>query len=109
MAYDEHLAQRVRKLLTKQPGVTERKMFGGIAFMVQGNMCCGVHKADLIVRVGPQQYEQALAEPGARPMDITGRPLKGFVFADASACRNGKTLARWVKRGLGFATALPAK
>ena len=109
MAYDERLAQRVRKMLAKQPGVTERQMFGGIAFMVQGNMCCGVHKADLIVRVGPQQYEQALAEPGARPMDLTGRALKGFVFVDPAVFGSDRGLARWVKRGLGFATALPAK
>ena len=84
-------------------------MFGGIAFMVRGNMCCGVVKSDLMVRVGPQQYERALAEPGARPMDFTGRPMTGMIYVDGAVCVNGRTLAKWVKRGAEFAMSLPAK
>ena len=84
-------------------------MFGGIAFMVRGNMCCGVVKDDLMVRVGPQQYEQALAEHGARPMNFTGRPMTGMVYVDGAACANGRTLAKWVNRGAEFAMSLPAK
>jgi len=109
MAFDERLAQRIRKLLSSQKGVTERKMFGGIAFMVGGNMCCGVVKGDLMVRLGPQQYEQALAEPGARPMDFTGRPMTGMVYVNGAACANGRTLAKWVTRGAEFAASLPKK
>ena len=109
MAYDERLAQRVRKLLSDHPGVTERKMFGGIAFMVRGNMCCGIVKNDLMVRVGPQQYERALAEPGARPMDFTGRPMKGMLYVDGGVLRSAKTLAAWVRLGADFAASLPAK
>jgi len=109
VAYDEELAARVRRVLSRHPGVTERKMFGGIAFMVRGNMCCGVVKDDLMVRVGPERYEQLLGEPGARPMDFTGRPMKGMVYVDGSACANGRTLAKWVNRGAEFAMSLPAK
>jgi TfoX/Sxy family transcriptional regulator of competence genes len=109
VAYDERLADRVRGLLARRRGVTERRMFGGLAFMLRGNMCCGVHGDELIVRVGADHYGEALARPGARPMDITGRPLTGFVFVDNQACRNGRRLAAWVERGVAFASSLPAK
>ena len=109
MAYDEELAARLRRVLSRHPGVTERKMFGGIAFMVRGNMCCGVVKDDLMVRVGPERFEQLLGEPGARPMDFTGRPMKGMVYVAGTACASGRTLAKWVNRGAEFAASLPKK
>ena len=109
MAYDERLAQRMRKLLAKQPGVTERRMFGGLALMVRGNMCCGILKDELMVRVGPEQYEEALAQSGTRPMDFTGRPMKGMIFVDPNGCKTEKALAKWIERGLAFAGSLPAK
>lgn len=109
MAYDEQLADRVRRLLARRDGLTERKMFGGIAFMLGGNMCCGVVKSDLMVRVGPEQHDKALALPGARPMDFTGRPMKGMVFVRPAGYRDGKALAAWVKRGADYAASLPAK
>jgi len=109
VAYHEELAARVRRVLSRHPGVTERKMFGGIAFMVRGNMCCGVVKDDLMVRVGPERFEQLLGAPGARPMDFTGRPMRGMVYVDGSACANGRTLAKWVNRGAEFAASLPKK
>ena len=109
MAYDEALAQRVRDALSAQPGVSERKMFGGIAFMVRGNMCCGVVKHELMVRVGPDQYDKLLGRPGARPMDFTGRPMKGMLYVDAKTCAKGRSLAAWVARGADFASSLPAK
>ena len=109
MAYDEKLAERVRQALGRRKGLTERKMFGGIAFMVGGNMCCGVVKNDLMVRVGPERYEQLLGEPGARPMDFTGRPMKGMLYVDGSALRNAKTLGTWVRRGADYAASLPPK
>ena len=109
MAFDERLAERVRTVLAARPGVAERKMFGGIAFMVGGNMCCGVVKRDLMVRVGPDQYERLLAEPGARPMDFTGRPMKGMLYVEGAALTNARTLAKWVRRGAEYADSLPAK
>jgi len=109
MPYDEQLAARVRGLLARRKGLTERKMFGGIAFMLGGNMCCGVVKDELMVRVGAEQHDEALALPGARPMDFTGRPMKGMVFVRRAGYRDDKALAAWVKRGADYAASLPAK
>ena len=109
MAYDEQLADRVRGVLARRKDVSEKKMFGGLSFMLGGNMCCGVDKDNLMIRVGPEQYETALAQPHARPMDFTGRPLKGMVYVDPEGYRTDAALAAWVKRGVGFAASLPAK
>ena len=109
MAYDGELSDRVRTALLGHPGLAEKKMFGGIAFMLNGNMCCGVINDDLMVRVGPEGFEDALAKPHARPMDFTGRPMKGFVFVGAEGTRTGSTLEQWVLRGMAFAESLPAK
>ena len=109
MAYDEQLAGRVRGVLARRKDVSEKKMFGGLSFMLGGNMCCGVDKDNLMIRVGPEQYETALAQPHARPMDFTGRPLKGMVYVDPEGYRTDAALAAWVKRGVGFAASLPAK
>ena len=108
MAFDEALTERVRQALSKQPGVTERKMFGGIGFMVYGNMACGIVKDELMVRVGAEQHRRLLGAPGIRLMDFTGRPMKGFLFAGAEALR-GRGLSTWVKRGVKFAESLPPK
>jgi TfoX/Sxy family transcriptional regulator of competence genes len=108
MPYDEALAARVRTALAKQPGVTERKMFGGIAFMVHRNMACGVASDALMVRVGADQYDKLLAQPGVRPMDFTGRPMKGFLYVDANAL-GGRGLSTWVKRAVKYAGSLPTK
>ena len=109
MAYDEQLADRVRNVLGPRRGFIEQKMFGGLCFMVRGNMCCGIVKDDLMVRVGPDQYERLLAEPYARLMDFTGRAMKGFVFVGPEGYRSDEALAKWVKRGVDFALSLPAK
>jgi TfoX/Sxy family transcriptional regulator of competence genes len=109
MAYNEQLAERVRRALAKKKGVTERKMFGGLAFMLGGNMCCGIVKDELMVRVGAAQHEKSLALPGAHPMDFTGRPMKGMVFVGRAGYRDDKALAAWVKRGADYAASLPAK
>ena len=109
MSYDKELAARIRKLLARQKGVREIKMFGGLCFMLRGNMCCGVDKANLMVRVGPEKYEQALTQPHARPMDITGRPLKGFVFVDKKGYKALSSLRKWVKLSVDFASSLPPK
>jgi len=109
MAYDEGLAEQVRQLLASQPLVTERKMFGGLAFMHAGNMFCGMLKDDLMVRVGPQSYEEALAKPHVRPMDFTGRAMKGMVYVGPEGWRSAADLEKWVQVGLEFARSLPPK
>jgi TfoX/Sxy family transcriptional regulator of competence genes len=109
MAYDEALARRVRTALEGKSGLSERKMFGGLAFMVQGNMCCGIVREELMVRVGPEQYEQALANPFSREIDFTGRPMKGMVMVSRAGVERDADLAGWVKQGYTFAATLPAK
>lgn len=109
MAYDEGLAQRVRATLAEQSAVVEKKMFGGLAFMLQGNMCCGITKDELMVRVGPAQYADALAQPHARPMLFTGKPMKGMVSVGAEGCVTEADLQTWVQRGITFAGSLPPK
>ena len=109
MAYDEALAERIRVLLEGEPGVVERKMFGGLAFMVGGNMSVGITGDDLMVRVGADGFEEAISQPHARPMDFTGRPMKGFVYVDAAGFNTEETLALWMERGVSYARSLPAK
>jgi len=84
-------------------------MFGGLSFLLRGNMCCGVVRDDLVVRVGPEEHDKALAEAHARPMDFTGRPLKGLVYVGPGGYGSDEALADWVARGVRFATSLPAK
>lgn len=108
MAYDEELAERIRTIVYSRQDASERKMFGGLAFMIGGNMCCGVVGSDLMVRVGADQYNAALAETGARPMDFTGRPMKGMVFVGSSDLADN-ALAAWVQRGAAYAESLPPK
>ena len=109
MAYDEALADRVRDALARRSGLTEKKMFGGIGFMLNGNMCCGVVKEELMVRVGPDGYEEAVMLPDARPMDFTGRSMFGFVFVGRWGVQEAHALQEWVERGASFAESLPAK
>jgi TfoX/Sxy family transcriptional regulator of competence genes len=107
MSYDERTAERMRAVLAPRRDVVERKMFGGLTFMVNGAMCCGVTADAIVVRVGPSAYEAALAEPHARPMTFTGRPLAGLVYVDPPGYRTARQLARWVQRGVEFVTARP--
>ncbi len=109
MAYDESLAERLRVVFQGHEGVTEKKMFGGIAFMVHGHMCCGVTGENLMVRVGADQFEEALSHPQARPMDFTGRPMKGFVYVEQDNLDSDEHLEEWVDRGLKFVFTLPPK
>lgn len=109
MAYDEELVARVRKALGRRNDVREQKMFGGLTFMVSGNMACGVEGDRLMVRVGPERLAEALALPHAHPMDFTGRPMTGFVFVDAKGVSSDKDLQAWVERGVDFALSLPPK
>lgn len=109
MAYDEKLAGRVRRALAGQEGLTEKKMFGGVAFMVGGHMCCGVVGDDLVVRVGVEQHEAALAEPHTRHMDFTGRPMRGMVYVGPGGHQDGEALAKWLRLGIDLVTSLPPK
>ena len=109
MPYDETLARRVQRILARQPGVVEKKMFGGLAFMLNGNMAVGIHRDKLMVRVGPAGYEEALSRPNCYPTDITGRPMRGFVMVDPEGIDGDRQLADWVQRGVDFASSLPAK
>ena len=109
MAFDEGLAQRLREILAAREDVVEKKMFGGLAFMVSGNMCCGVLGGDLMARVGPGQYASVLRLPHARPMDFTGKPLKGFVYVGHEGIASDHELTVWVERCLEFAGSLPPK
>jgi TfoX/Sxy family transcriptional regulator of competence genes len=108
MAYNEKLAERIRKELGDVPFV-EKKMFGGVGFLIQGNMACGVHKQIMIVRVNPGKHAALLKKPGARPFDITGKPMKGWLTVDADGCKTAKQLSEWVKEGMNFALTLPTK
>lgn len=109
MAYDEILAERIRTILSRLEGITERRMFGGLAFMLEGNMACGIIKDELMVRVGPERFEEALALPHARIMDFTKRPSRGMVYVGTAGFRTDEDLRAWVERGLRFARSLPAK
>ena len=108
MAYDLALAARISALLKPRRGVEAKRMFGGVCFLLQGNMCCGVAGKKLMVRVGPDAYEGALACPHAKPMDLTGRPLRGFVFVMPAGLQ-GAALKTWIARGVRYAASLPAK
>jgi TfoX/Sxy family transcriptional regulator of competence genes len=109
VAYDEGTAQRVRECLEGEAGIAEKKMFGGLAFLLHGNMCVGVIGDALMVRVGKENYREALTLPHAREMDFTGRPLTGFVHVEPEGFEDDVDLERWIARGVAFAGTLPPK
>ena len=108
MAYDENLADRVRTILEVEPSLSERKMFGGLAFMVDGHMCCGIVGSDLMLRLGPAGAEAALALSHVRSMDFTGRLMTSMVYVAPEGLR-GVALRRWVEKATAFARTLPPK
>ena len=109
MAYDESLAERVRKVLADVPGFAEKHMFGGVGYLLFGNMACGVNGSDLIVRVGPAAYDEALAKPEARPFDFSGRPMRGWVYVSPESVDSEDALEEWIEAGVSFALSLPRK
>jgi hypothetical protein len=112
MAFDEGLAQRIREALDARSDVSEvseKRMFGGLAFLLGGNMCVGVLGDELMVRVGPRAHAEALAAPHAREMDFTGRPMRGFVYVAAEGFESDVDLDGWIARGIAFAGSLPRK
>jgi TfoX/Sxy family transcriptional regulator of competence genes len=108
MSYDEKLAARIRAILADHADVREQKMFGGLTFMVSGQMCCGVNGRELVVRLDPDREEKALARPHARPMDFTGRRMRGFVTVQPEGLK-GAQLNQWVQEAVARAESLPPK
>lgn len=109
MAYDESLAQRIRAALPAVPGLTEKKMFGGISFLVDGKLACGVSRNDLMVRIGQGATAAALEQPHVRMADMTGRPMKGWILVEPAGIQSDDDLTQWVTQGCTFAQALPSK
>ena len=109
MAYDEDLADRVRALFAGRTGVREQKMFGGLAFMLHGNMACGLLGNEVIVRVGKENLDDALSQPHARPFDMTGRPMRSFIYVAAEGIAPDDGLATWAGKGVAYAESLPPK
>jgi TfoX/Sxy family transcriptional regulator of competence genes len=108
VAYNLKLAERIRAELDGIP-VVEKKMFGGVGFLIGGNMACGVYKDDLILRIDPAKYEKLLKKPSTKVFDITGKPMKGWLMVEPAGCKTKKQLSTWVKEGLEFALTLPTK
>ena len=109
MAYNDDLAKKVSEILDEYAESDQRKMFGGIAFMVGGHMCCGVIKDDLVLRLGPEAAEKALRDPHVRPMDLTGRPMKGYVFVAKDGVRTEAKLRSAIRSALDFVETLPPR
>jgi hypothetical protein len=109
MSYDEGLAERLREVLQMNRGITEKKMFGGLAFMSRGYMFIGITGDVLMARVGPERYDQALSRLHVREMDFTGKPMKGYVFVDPPGFENDVDLAEWVRQCHEFVQSLPEK
>lgn len=109
MAYDEKLAERLSAFFKRRKNIVEKKMFGGIAYIVGGHMCCGIAKEMLVVRVGPNAYEDALKEKHVREMDFTGKPMKGYVYVESKGIESDIELKSWIERGIKFVKTLPPK
>jgi len=109
VAYDEGLAQRVREVLGDRSELAEKKMFGGLCFLLGGNMCAGIVGNELMLRVGPHVYEEALARPFAREMDFTGRSMRGMVYVGVEGTEDDRDLANWLELAVAYAGALPPK
>lgn len=109
MAYNETLAMRIRSVLGGRSDVTEKRMFGGLTFMVGDKMCCGIVKDDLMLRMSIEEYEQALTHPHTRPMDFTSRPSPGFLYVGPSGYQGEGDLRMWLDKSLAYVQSLPAK
>ncbi len=109
MTFDEGLSQRIRELISDHPGFLEKKMFGGIGFLFGGNMACGVNQEDLIIRVGPENYQEALSRPNAKVFDLTGRPMTGWIVIEEPGYQKEADFQDWVDQGVAFAMSLPEK
>jgi len=109
MAFSESLAARIHDVLSRRSAITEKKMFGGVGFLLNGNMLVGVWKNSLIVRLGPNEGETALLEPHVKVFDITGRPMKGWLLVEPEGIDEDGQLKDWIERAMKFVETLPAK
>lgn len=109
MAYNEELAGRIRKIFPRESGVTEKKMFGGLSFLLQGKMVCGILKDDLVVRIDPNETDELLDKPHVRPMDFTGRPMKGFLYISPGALNTDRELENWIELSVDYVSTLLPK
>ncbi len=109
MAFDEALAARIRKRLARRAGMSEKRMFGGLAFLLNGNMCCGVHKQELIVRLDAGKSGDALAQPHTRVFDLSGRPMKGWILIEPAGVEDDEALTKWLRLATDYAGSLPRK
>ncbi len=109
MPYDATIADRIRPIVARLPGYAEKKLFGGVGFLLHGNMCVGVWKEFLIVRLGPDAYDDALAKTGVHEFDITGRPMRGWVMVDPSGARDDLEVSAWIDAAVAFVRTLPRK
>ena len=109
MAFDEALAARIRKRLGKRPGLTEKEIFGGLAFLLHGNMCCGVRGPDLLLRIDPQDTDRVLKQRHTRLFSISGRSMKGWILVQPPGLARADALAKWVRMGVTYAGSLPPK
>ena len=109
MPYNEQTAERIRQRLARRRGFVEKKMFGGVGFLLAGNMCVGVWKESLILRVGPDAYQDTLAEPFVKEFDITGRAMTGWVMVHPDGFADDAELGDWIERAIRFVKTLPAK
>jgi len=109
MTYNEALAQRIRKILRRRKGFSEKKMFGGICFLLNGNMCCGTAKGNLMLRLGKELAAEALNEPHTREMDFTGKPIKSMIYVEPTGYADDENLEQWVRRAAEFTSSLPKK
>ncbi|MDX1441198.1 MAG: TfoX/Sxy family protein [Nitrosopumilaceae archaeon] len=106
MTYNEDLAKKIRESIKGKRNINEKKMFGGLAFLRKGKIFCGIVKDDLMVRVGPENYEKALSKPHSRPMDFTGKPMRGFVYVSPKGYKNTNSLTKWISVGFNYVLKL---
>jgi TfoX/Sxy family transcriptional regulator of competence genes len=109
MAYSESLALRIRQILGRRHGVNEKRMFGGVGFLLNGNMCVGIWKNSLIARINPENYEDALNEQNVQEFDVTGRTMRGWVLVEPDGIDSDEQLSDWVRRSVDFVSTLPRK
>lgn len=109
MAFDNALAARIRKRLGKRKGLAEKQMFGGLAFLLNGNMACGVHGQEMIVRLAPVETDKALDQKHTRVFDLSGRPMKGWILVEREGLKSDAALAQWIDTGVSYAASLPRK
>jgi TfoX/Sxy family transcriptional regulator of competence genes len=109
VSYDQELARRIKIQLGALAGLEEKKMFGGVGFLLKGNMACGVNKDDLVVRLDPRRSEDALSRPHVKPFSMSGRTMAGWIMVSPQGCKKDEDLKKWIREGIDYAGSLPPK